>query len=370
ISLKPGSYLVEARLPSGERTRARVSLEAGKASEGLHLAFSKSQHEWLGGVHYLDTTPQKDSVHLLRKSVLIGGDLQQIHSEFVPSLRQDWLVSIRDVFSSMSLASPTNSTHLVSMGPSDESACMYTVSASSIGTLRLLVIESTFRGVRLATMLPTSAPERGPSELNLVIHTPTREEEHGASSEQRNNPKTTIMRIGDPMFDGLVGFLFAGETKAVHETAVASERRLREKLEDPLGAALAAYILLRLRDLERLHDWTANLSNWFPWLPDGHLAFAWHRVLQGRFQDALEPVRKAVAAGPPIFSEGMRILGDLLRLLEDRDHSFALTLQQQTLAARSAWLPSRPFTSFDLVQFKRYASQAGTAADPWTLAGG
>ena len=58
--------------------------------------------------------------------------------------------------------------------------------------------------------------------------------------------------------------------------AANAEGLLRDKLRDPMAATLAGYLLLRAGEFSRLHDWTANLANWFGWLPDGPVIRAWH----------------------------------------------------------------------------------------------
>ena len=51
--------------------------------------------------------------------------------------------------------------------------------------------------------------------------------------------------------------------------ARSAEALLQGKVANPVGAALGGYALLRLNELDRLHDWPDNLAAWFAWLPDG-----------------------------------------------------------------------------------------------------
>ena len=55
---------------------------------------------------------------------------------------------------------------------------------------------------------------------------------------------------------------------------------LQRKGKDPSGAAIGGYFLLRAEQLDRLHDWTGNLAERFPWLPDGCVIHAWHLLKQ------------------------------------------------------------------------------------------
>jgi hypothetical protein len=52
------------------------------------------------------------------------------------------------------------------------------------------------------------------------------------------------------------------------------ENALREKLQSPVAAAIAATVLLRCGALDYLHDWPRNLADWVEWLPDGPVLWA------------------------------------------------------------------------------------------------
>ena len=70
--------------------------------------------------------------------------------------------------------------------------------------------------------------------------------------------------------------------------AVVSEDLLYGKVADPIAACVGAYTLLRLGELDRLHEWTENLKNWFDWLPDGLAIRAEHLARRGQHAQALE----------------------------------------------------------------------------------
>lgn len=88
---------------------------------------------------------------------------------------------------------------------------------------------------------------------------------------------------------------------------------LRQK-KDPLAAAVGAYTLLRFGELDRLHNWTENLKNWFKWLPDGLTIRAEHLAQLGKHEEALDLLLELPARGVPIFSEGLSISIDRLGL--------------------------------------------------------
>ena len=66
-----------------------------------------------------------------------------------------------------------------------------------------------------------------------------------------------------------------------------AERLLKRKGNDPIAATVGAYALLRLGEIERLHDWTKNLMNWFAWLPDGITIRGEHLSRLGKHREAV-----------------------------------------------------------------------------------
>src|SRR5262249_11698113 len=83
------------------------------------------------------------------------------------------------------------------------------------------------------------------------------------------------------------------------------ERALQEKNSDPVAAAIGAYALLRLGELDRLHDWTANLFDWFPWLADAAAIRGEHLARLGRHEEALDALRTMRGRGLPLFGRGL-----------------------------------------------------------------
>lgn len=105
-----------------------------------------------------------------------------------------------------------------------------------------------------------------------------------------------------------------------------AREHLNEKVRNPLGATLGGYILL-LSDLqtkdnerEQWHEWITNLKNWFPWLADGAIQYAWlkldHRQNDTDVQKARDALLTACRRGLPYFTKGMSLLVDGLRLFK------------------------------------------------------
>ena len=67
-----------------------------------------------------------------------------------------------------------------------------------------------------------------------------------------------------------------------------------------------------------MHDWPANFATWYPWLPDALIIRA--AQLRGRARPAGEYealLAAAVAAGPPVYTQGLRAAYDTLQMLSD-----------------------------------------------------
>ena len=128
------------------------------------------------------------------------------------------------------------------------------------------------------------------------------------------------VRMQDPAMDTLAGYLTGGRPDHVVQLAPSAEDLLMGKQRNPIGATIGGYALLKLNELERIHDWADNLSRWFEWLPDGAVIAAATAGRRGEDDHAHELALTAVGRGIPLFSEGLSILGNLVpRLLADDD---------------------------------------------------
>ena len=137
--------------------------------------------------------------------------------------------------------------------------------------------------------------------------------------------------------EALLGYLRTG---AIEGADVTAESLLQQKLSDPIAAAIGGYYLLRTANIDRLSEWGPNLSQWFPWLPDGAVINGWQHIHAGRehqgnpdrhFDAARRQLILAARRGVPVYTEGLQLLVDGLRLLrqdakaEDAELDAALT---------------------------------------------
>ncbi len=137
----------------------------------------------------------------------------------------------------------------------------------------------------------------------------------------RESALTFSVRLttGEPMADTIMNYLQRGDLYSAGSMAdwvEEAEAMLMDKRQDAYAAAVGAYLLLRLRQFPRLHDWAKNLANWFSFLPDGCVIWAWQMIHQkGPASEIRKYLLQAAARGLPVYTEGLRLLMDGLRLL-------------------------------------------------------
>jgi len=159
-------------------------------------------------------------------------------------------------------------------------------------------------------------------------------------------------RLDNDAGDALLGFLghdLVEDARLMATSpALSAEALLAGKAGDPIAAAAGAFALLRIDDLDRLHDWTANLANWFPWLPDGAVVRAEHLGRVGEHEAAAELLCEVPRRGLPVLSVGLAVAVDRLRTYaaywpeREELREALVTLSRYALATD----PNRPVTTF------------------------
>jgi hypothetical protein len=106
----------------------------------------------------------------------------------------------------------------------------------------------------------------------------------------------------------------------MEEISRRGKEALAEKFASPVGATAGAVLLLKANRLDLMHDWTRNLANWFPWLPDGVVFWTeqCHREGHGSFRDDVIPwfVRELSARSLPFTCDGLGLAANLLSDIE------------------------------------------------------
>lgn len=126
------------------------------------------------------------------------------------------------------------------------------------------------------------------------------------------------IRIAHKSADLLTRYLGRGMYAEAQEASLShsmdAENLLSAKQSDPIAAAVGAYTLLRVGQLERLHEWTENLMNWFEWLPDGAAIRGEHLARQGKHLESLRAFIALSVRGLPVFTDGLSYTVERLRL--------------------------------------------------------
>lgn len=165
----------------------------------------------------------------------------------------------------------------------------------------------------------------GPN-VSLSVRIPGHTEELLVRSDLvRDGRRVVSVRVKttDATADTIGGYLMRGDlhsASAMAEWAPEAKSLLMGKVRNPFGATIGAYLLLRLRRFDLMHDWPRNLANLFPDLADGSVIHAWQLIYQkqqDKEAEVHEYLNRAAAAPLPVFTEGMRLLRDGIRLLGD-----------------------------------------------------
>jgi hypothetical protein len=127
------------------------------------------------------------------------------------------------------------------------------------------------------------------------------------------------VRTANQKADTLGSYVARGDINsaaAMTSWADKAEEMLYGKMDDPFAATLGAYLLLRLRKFDLMRGWAKNLADRFKTLTDGKVIWAWQQIYQKGSEGEIRDYLGQAAFGPlPVFTQGLKLLGDGLRLL-------------------------------------------------------
>jgi hypothetical protein len=160
-----------------------------------------------------------------------------------------------------------------------------------------------------------------------------------------------------------------GATEAMLSSPeLTAERLLMENTPDPIAATVGAYTLLRVGELDALSgEWTENLLNRFPKLPDGAVIRGEHLARLGRHDEAATAFGEVKRRGLPIFLDGLLFLSSRLDYYASARNPIggaALRDLREELAEIMPFVDSRSsFSSFTGLDPKR--PDDSTLLYPW-----
>ncbi len=322
VNIEPGSYLVQAHLPSGETAVAMTSVME-KTEAQVTLTSSKSPHEWLAWLHFLGETAERTEETPPSDFPEIWVRLWVDERELLPQLpigqqpaSRRWTIAPPAFW----LGAQMYDAGVASCWLYSANQPFYPVSQPLY--LRMLQVG----GPRVPSRLVSLPPAFG--QIQVLIR-PSR-------IPTTLNGGLTVKAVSqDLKAETLLHYLASGSLEAAqmvsHEVVVdaeqfegfpadIAEQMLRDKRINPTGAAIGGYYLLRTGALLRLHDWPNNLANWVAWLPDGAVIHAWQLLRQSVETEqtrARERLLQACERGIPVYTEGVRLLIDGLELFAD-----------------------------------------------------
>ncbi|NUP07766.1 MAG: hypothetical protein HOW73_17095 [Polyangiaceae bacterium] len=176
-----------------------------------------------------------------------------------------------------------------------------------LATAECTAADGTTAEKTLAILLPI--PWRGSSGVDVVLR--------ADASSALSPPIDADVLVRDRDVGPVLGYLASGDVASAMSlepfVANRANQMLFSKMANPMGAVVGAYCLLRVGSPEVA--WTRNLADMFSFIPDASIVHASRllRPFDGKretFDEAKAALVAAAAAGPPIFTDGLRWLVD------------------------------------------------------------
>jgi len=330
VELPDGPTLVELRLPNGRVLRQQVTMEPG-SDQAIDFELTTSVPDWLRLATLVSPRVARQeprSTKMYQQSLRPAAESSTLDlvADDAPA---PWTTSIPRVQVARARSGVLAS--LVEVGPTaaarvgvlsvdaDDDGLSLQFGGELDGSIPVVfahVPKSNGRSV-CATMVP--APWGDGGAVVQYLLNPAAPSQLGASVD-------VDVVVHDPEFAPLVAYLRGGDVESARTLMPLIQRQATEMLylkrRNPYAAAAGAYIMLRLGSRTERLSWTYNLWTDFAWLPDGAIAHAAHLLAAYRDEDqsALREAREALVAaahaGPPVFTAGVRWLGDGLAELQ------------------------------------------------------
>jgi hypothetical protein len=366
VSVEPGDYLVEARLPSGGLAREHVAVTAKGSEVVLRGPVTRSENlAWQAAA-----VPHS---RVFLESVMLGaGATRPVVTSFViedsgaapwerlaelaVGSRPPTVAQLARVFGRTQLDPPHEPQ--VTLGALELHRWDFELGTKSLpnpAKRRMVVIE---RGdfVELLT-LPT------PWLVNDANH---------AAAVELAIPLDPTAPIGvtvqDPHFGSVIGYLAAGSTSDARTLLDHSEpsndllvAALHKKVQNPFAAAAGACVLVHTssRAAQKWDGWLANLEKWFPWMSDGSVVHGLRQLRTGHIQQAWASFETAFARGIPVFAPCARDLFDAISMFVSSHNKMFVPSSkkrwigsEQLAAMRTVMLCMQPDQAFTVLRFQ------------------
>jgi hypothetical protein len=369
IDLHPGSYMVEAELPSGDLISKQVDVADVPAKAEVSLETDQTPHEWLGWQQVVGNfeeplthpTRQAPTSRIVLspyrprpKEALLGDPSAAAPPEFewdfvrLSRYRLTWIESLPEalkggapqggeVWVPLGGARNPNDVLDVSAGsdlsPSSEDQEVALYDLKSYGRVdpnrpgeydipegsdfprKFILVENPVLSELVSLPVPWPVTDYGLSVsgehlCQLAV---------GALRDASGRAAVTIQ---DPRMGALMAYMRQGQLPKA--SALLTDRArdmLFAKMSNPLAATAGAYVLLATEgtpEEKSWHQWIRNLRNWHKWLPDGAILHAWlllkHQSSDEDVDEALKALLEGFDRGLPFFTNGVRVLLDGLTM--------------------------------------------------------
>jgi hypothetical protein len=357
VDVKPGRWLVEATLPSGEILIEEVAVPKGQKVSVTLRAAERSPHEWLGWQHLIGNIEGADTFEQIRGRARDMA-FSVTAKTLPPELDRTLAGKIADFFGGVA-------DHLRNISPADLPILQEVLEGDHPGKPVVGLPEgfSELRGARawkeilgLSHNSSTKVCPSAEASLSEALHLyrflrPARPDHrvfaHVAWGVERFavslpvpwpgslglapvemlvrlHPLEKAVHIGvavlDSQFGTLAGMMTASTLPQAKIVVEQASSALFGKYRNRLAAAAGGYVLLATGGSENRywHSWIENLYGKFPDLPDGAVLAASLRLLHPQDKSSYDEARAALFEafdrGIPYFSAGVARLLDGLTL--------------------------------------------------------
>lgn len=137
------------------------------------------------------------------------------------------------------------------------------------------------------------------------------------NARQNSTGSAVSVAVRDPAVGAGLAYMSRGAFEAAARLFTNVEEMLYSKVQNPLAATAAAYVLVGsdYSDEERhWDDWISNLREWFGWISDGSVLWATRKLRRAHTEDDLDAAKRALVEafdrGVPLYTLGLSWLQD------------------------------------------------------------
>lgn len=277
VSVPAGKYLLSSMMPTGER-----SLGVADVSEGEHEEVTLAEPPVAAPI---EGAPATSALESLGPTTL---------EPAAPAL-DEWFL------------------RYACLGPQGLEETSVQTQVEKIGADGTVELTLRVAGVPAVVFVQVAAVGQVPQNVALPVNGMTATDSCRLAVGTAGQLTLSVSLPDNPLVDAVARYIQTGALRQAARLATQAEKLLEEKMADPYGAALGGYALLRLHELGRLHDWSTNLANFFPWLADGAIVAGEKAALEGDQVTAASWMGEAARRGLPAFVDGFSMLASRLR---------------------------------------------------------